>query len=786
MQRFVKRAGMAEATKEQIASVQEATGLCAPVASLLCARGLGEPMAVKRFLHPGPEQFHDPLLLPDMEAAAERIKSATALGEKITIFCDYDADGTTGGCALYLYLKSAGANVQIQTPNRHREGYGLSTAAVQEIAAQGSTLIVTVDCGITNVEETALAKSLGIDTVITDHHECGETLPDTPYIVSAKRGDSTYPDENLAGCGVAFKLIHALSSLSEAMRYIDLIAIGTITDIVPLLGENRAIAHMGLARMRKNPSAGIAALAQAAGINLSAITSFGISFGLGPRINAAGRMDTAHLAIDILKQTKQSAMLSDNAKKLCTLNDRRRQEVDDIVADAQAMIDTGGYHSDAAILLASPGWNAGVIGIAAAKIAERYARPCVLFGGEENLIGSARSIEGINIYEALAVFSDRYQKFGGHAQAAGLTIEPHILDDLRQDVCAYLKAHYDESAFVHRRCYDMALGVRDITKRLVEDIERLEPFGQSNEKPAIALMDVAFKSPRFVGKVKKPHLKLTLAQGNTMCEAVAFYYKDAHALIPERADVLCEAGTDGFSGKPQLIVRDIAKKHSDGLTESFAEAYAQQMQDSFLSEVARLQPSPPNALTEMQFFEQLETELEKSRFGLCIIANTQTALDWLLKIPMVTEALRSSRLVLWDEKAYTPENCIACGAAAPGHTRLMRVGVPDDGQPALWDDMLKAAYRSHAQRFFASREELLMLHRKLPPLLGQRSRTAAELAQRLGADTAKAAFALRVFSELELLEVDKSDRILTLKNSQPKKELRDSACYKGFEDLING
>lgn len=785
MQRFVKRAGMAEATKEQIASVQEATGLSAPVAALLCARGIGEPVAAKRFLHPGPEQFFDPLLLPDMAAATERIKTAIRQKERITIFCDYDADGTTGGCALYLYLQSAGANVYIQTPNRHREGYGLSTASVEDIAAQGSTLIITVDCGITNIEETALAKSLGIDVVITDHHVCGEALPGTPYIVSAKRRGSLYPDDNLAGCGVAFKLIHALSSLSEAMRYIDLIAIGTITDIVPLLGENRVIAHMGLERLRKNPSAGIAALAQAAGTNLSAITSFGISFGLGPRINAAGRMDTAHLAIDILKQTKQSAALAENAKKLCMLNDRRRQEVDDIVADAQTMIDSGGYHSDPAILLASPGWNAGVIGIAAAKIAERYARPCVLFGGEESLIGSARSIEGVNIFMALAAFADRYQKFGGHAQAAGLTIEPHILDALREDVCGYLAAHYDESAFVHRRCYDMELSVRDITKALVEDIERLEPFGQSNEKPAIALTDAAFKSPRFVGKEKKPHLKLLLAQADALCEAVAFYYKDAHALVPQRADVICEAGLDSFSGKPQLVVHDVSLKYSEKLIESFTEAYAPCLMDSFFAEVAQIKQGLPDALTEAQFSQQLEAELKKSRFGLCIVAATPPALRYLIRLPGVSDALNGGRLVLWDEKAYTPDNCIACGQA-PGHTRLLRAGVPQQDQPALWNDTLKSAYRSEAQRYFATREELLALHRKLPALIAHRPRTAAELIQKLGTDAAKAAFALRVFFELELLEVDKSDRILALKSSQPKKDLRDSACFMGFEDLING
>lgn len=783
MLKFVKRSGLAEAAPGQIALVQKATGLCAPVAGLLCARGVDTPEAAKRFLHPGPEQLHDPLLLPGMAQAAGRIRTAIARREKITVFCDYDADGTTGGSALYRFLRRAGAQVALQAPNRHLEGYGLGPGAVEQIAAGGSALIVTVDCGITNIEETALARSLGLDIVITDHHECGETLPDTPYIVSAKRRDSRYPDPNLAGCGVVFKLIHALSSLAEAMQYIDLIAIGTITDIVPLLGENRAIAHMGLGRLRRNPSAGILALAQAANISLAGIASHGVSFGLGPRINAAGRMDTAQLALDILKATKQSAALTQNARQLCALNDRRKQEVDEILADAQAMIDAHGYHGDPAIMLADSGWNAGVIGIAAAKIAEIYARPCVLFGGGASLIGSARSIPGVNIYEALAAFADRYEKFGGHAQAAGLTIPQDALGDLRRDVCGFLRTRYDESAFVRRRSYDLTLGAGQISRRLVEDLERLEPFGQGNEKPAVAVTNAAVRAPRFVGKGDKPHLKMTLAQDGASCAAVAFYYKDLHTLVPEYADFICEAGIDDFSGTPQLIVRDTAFRYSDALAQSFADAYAQRLTDGFFDEVARL-GGGRGALSEAVFCARFGAAMEQSRFGLCVSVNTQPALMYLLALPAVRGALESGQCVLWDERAHTPDNCIACGEAA-GHPRVLRAGVPWQGG-ALWNEPLKNAYRAHAADCFMARGELLTLYKRLQGLLAHRARTAADLTQKMGVSRLKAAFALRVFAELELLDVDKSDRILALKSGGQRKELRQSACYKGLEDLING
>ena len=782
MQYFVNRTDAACVSLEQAAQIAQATGLCTPVAALLCARGILTPQDAKRFLHPDPSHFLDPMLLPDMEQAVSRIHTALRRQEKITVFCDYDADGITGGCALYLFLRRAGADVYLSAPNRHKEGYGLSSEAVAQMAQDGISLIITVDCGITNTEETIIARSLGIDVIITDHHECESILPDTPYIINAKRSDNTYPDPNLSGCGVAFKLIHALSSLADAMRYIDLVAIGTITDIVPLIGENRAIAYFGLERLRKNPSAGIRALAQAAGIELEAANSYSVSFGLGPRINAAGRMDTAQLAIDILKEEKFGTKLIDDAATLCALNDSRKREVDGILEDAEAMIDAGGYHSEPVIMLGCADWNVGVIGIAAAKIAEKYTRPCVLFGGQPSLTGSARSIEGINIHEALAAFADRYEKFGGHAQAAGLTIDPGLLDELRRDVCSYIRAHYDESAFVQRRVYDILLGADGLPKRLVTDLQRFEPFGAGNEKPLIALTDAALVAPRYVGKKESSHLKFQIDKNGVSYDAIAFFYKDAHSFVPSRADFICEAAIDGYKDKPQLIVRDIAFLYSDTLKQSFIDAYAYRLRIGFLDEVVRLMTAgAPNALTDAQISDTIEKALSQSRFGLCLSVNSQAALDYLTALPTVRDALNERQLVLYDEKAYTPDNCIAC-IEAPGHARLLCIGTRPD---ALWSDTLKQAYRGLAKAFFAPRDELLALYAKLPALVAGRPRKPADLILRLGGDANKAAFALCVFTELELLDIDNNDRILALNSSGSRKELRQSPCYKGFEDLIN-
>jgi len=781
LKRFVVRQG-AVCDPDKIKAVQEATGLSEPVAALLCSRGIDTPEAARRFLHPGPEQLHDPFLLPDMAAAVERIRRAVANHEKITVFCDYDADGTCGGSALYLHLRRAGADVTIQTPNRHREGYGLSSAAVEQIAEDGGTLIITVDCGITNVAETALAKSLGVDVIITDHHECGEALPDTPYIINAKRPDSAYPYRYLAGCGVAFKLIHALSSLAEAMRYIDLIAIGTITDIVPLLGENRVIAHMGLKKLRQNASAGIAELARAAGISLPEISSFGIGFGLGPRINAAGRMDTAETAIEILTACKPSPALKQSVAQLCTLNERRRQEVCDILADAERMIAEHGYHTDPAILLADSRWNAGVIGIAAAKLAEKYYRPCVLFGGDGDLIGSARSVPGINIYEVLGAFADSYEKFGGHAQAAGLTIRPERLDSLRADVCAHIRAHYDESAFVPQKLYDMELSAGDVTHRFVEELARLEPFGPENEQPVLVIRDAELTGVRFVGR-DQTHLKFTLRQGDKALDAVSFGFADAHALLPGRADLLCEAGIDGFSGCPQVIVRDFAPRFDAALLKSFLDDNAWRTADGLMNEVVRLVSEGVPESEEAGFAKLVDEALNASHFGLCLVAATEPALERLAAMKPVRAALKDGRLVFWDRKSYTPVNCIACGAV-PGHPRVIHIGAAEP--PDFFDGRLREAYRKAAARCFLSRGELLAIYRRMRPLLARAKRTPRDLASQLSLDVPKAAFALRVFAELELIDTDKNDKISFINKTGPRRELRDSAVYRSFEDLING
>lgn len=778
MQVFVRREQ--EACSElAAAAISRAEGLSLPVAELLCRRGVNTPEAARDFLHPDISQLHDPLGLPDMEGAVARIRQALQRKEKISVFCDYDADGICGGSALYRHLRSMGADADIHSPNRHLEGYGLSTDGVRRIAASATTLIITVDCGITNIAEIELAKSFGVDVIVTDHHECGEQLPDTPWIINPKRSDSTYPFSYLAGCGVAFKLICALSSLKDALQYADLVAIGTITDIVPLLDENRVLAYLGLKRLREQPSPGVAALAAAANISLQGIASQGVSFGLGPRINAAGRMDTAEDAILLFCAIKPSPALEYHAKRICELNERRKKDVENITAAAERRIMEAGYYREPAIVLADKDWNAGVIGIAAARVAERFTRPCVLLGGAEGrLTGSARSAGGVNIYEALASCSARFEKFGGHAQAAGLTLRGRDVDGLRADVCAYISAHYGEDAFAVEKLYDMAMQVREISRRLIEDMDRLEPFGACNERPNVLVTDALISDAKYVGKNGSSHLKFCIRQSGAVIDAVRFFHKASQTFLSDTADFLCEASVNDFTGRPQLVVRELAVKFDDALLQGYIETNQMLMAEQFFDETAAM---PAGDCAEEDFTARLEAELDKSRFSLCVEACTEPALKRLLRIRGAYDALESGRLCLHDALAFTLDNCVAA-KAPPGYDRVLRIGAGENS--ALWDEALREDYRAFASALFMEREALLAAYRKLYTACRRPNVEAPE--RLMGLSGYQTAFALRVLTELRLIEKGKGGRIQAIPYSGPKKELRDSACYARIEDLKYG
>ena len=492
---------------------------------LLYNRGYRTAEDAFRFLRFEEADLHDPFLLADMDKAVERVLRAVETGEKICIYGDYDVDGVTSVSILYLYLGSLGANVTMKIPKREGEGYGVSCNAVEALAQEGVKLIITVDTGITAGAEVEYAKTLGVDFVVTDHHECRIELPDACAVVNPHRPDCTYPFKELAGVGVVFKLVCACqitrcrqngSSVIDGIRkvctdYADLTALGTIADVMPIVDENRLIVSMGLKIMEDRPRPGLAALIDAASSKKSGeesprkrkITSGFIGFGIAPRINAAGRISDAAIAVRTLL-APNGKEAEDYAEELCAINRQRQIEENRIAEKAYEMIeDIADLDSNPVIVLDSNEWQQGIIGIVSSKITERYGLPSILvsFYGSVGFAecdfddgkGSGRSIKGLNLVEALGYCDDLLVKYGGHELAAGLTVKRGNLDEFRERINAYAREHLDDEAFKIKLDVDCELQMSDVNIKFAKELQYLEPHGTGNATPLFVMKDVKVK-----------------------------------------------------------------------------------------------------------------------------------------------------------------------------------------------------------------------------------------------------------------------------------------------------
>ena len=409
------------------------------IAGLLYARGLRSMQAVREYLDCDESSLHDPFLLKDMNLAVERIKRAIANDEKITLYADYDADGISACAAMLTYLRSINVNVSYYIPSRNTEGYGLNEAAVRDIVNDGTQLLITLDCGITSLKEAALAKELNLDVIITDHHQCPMDLPVCEAILNPLLGN--YPYKNLCGAGVAGKLICALGGIEAFMDVVEIICLGTVADVVPLTGENRTIVSMGLRKINTKPRPGIKELIAVSGIE-GQVYAHHIAFMLAPRLNAAGRISDAGIGVALLTE-KNKNMCRSFAKELDNENKKRQTLESDILGEALRLVETqADLRKDYCIILSAPSWSRGVVGIVASRIVERYHRPVILLQEEgEYCCGSARSVPGVHIYKALNHFSNLFTRFGGHEQAAGMTIKTNDVDSLRAGLNRYLEQH---------------------------------------------------------------------------------------------------------------------------------------------------------------------------------------------------------------------------------------------------------------------------------------------------------------------------------------------------------
>lgn len=495
-------------------------GYPALLAALLSVRGLSSVQEAKSFLDGGAELLCDPLLMKDMDRAAARIRRALSMRETVAVYGDYDVDGITSTCLLTDWLRSRGLECYPYIPDRIGEGYGLNSAAIDTLHGKGVSLIISVDCGITAAEEAKHAKEVGVDLIITDHHECREqTIPEAIAVIDPKQDDCMYPNKDLAGVGVALKLVCAVEGKSEEIveRYADLAAIGTVADVVPLTGENRYIVRRGLERLRNPTRPGLAALLRESGASEKKISSSTIGFLLAPRLNAAGRLGEVSVAGKLL-MTHNLKEANDLAGELCELNRRRQHLETEIWDDASGMID--GRASSAPIVLASEKWHQGVIGIAASKLAEQYSRPTIMIclDGDKGK-GSCRSYGGFNLFDALSACAEYLEGFGGHALAAGLNIRR---DKLRQ-FCRAFSEYYEHNKPAERPtlCCDIQItdpGILDMQG--VGSLSRLEPYGSGNPKPTLCILGARLEKITPIGGGK--HLRLGISYKGAEFECVFF------------------------------------------------------------------------------------------------------------------------------------------------------------------------------------------------------------------------------------------------------------------------
>lgn len=579
-------------------AIADALGVSPLMAKLLYSRGYRTPEAARRFVRMESELLCDPFLLADIEPAIERIGRAIDDGERIVIYGDYDVDGVTAVCTLYLYLRSKGANVGYYIPNRVGEGYGVSRGAIDKLAEEGTSLIITVDTGITAADEVTYAASLGLDVVVTDHHECRTALPRAVAVVNPHRPDCAYPFKDLAGVGVVFKLICAAEerftgdSRRECVarmcqEYADLVAIGTIADVMPIKEENRLIVSYGLGRIEKARRVGLAALMDAVSDkNETAksrfrtdvkVTSSYIGYTLAPRLNAAGRIRSASVAVELFL-AEDYAVARSIAEELCEANRERQVEENRItVAAFERCEREHDFENDPVIVLEDDSWHHGVIGIVSSRVTERYGLPSILVSFEgtgegqspdDIGKGSGRSVKGMNLVGALQASADTLLKYGGHELAAGLSVSRAALPAFRKRINEYAREHLSEEALVPTVEADLPVSLQDVSLERAAELRRyLEPYGTENPVPVFALFSVVVEEIVPVGGGK--HTRLVLRDGERHITAMYFSHETASLdLYPgERVDLLFCLDINEWGGKRtvQLTVRDlrIAEKQKE-------------------------------------------------------------------------------------------------------------------------------------------------------------------------------------------------------------------------------
>ena len=542
--------------------IKDKFGIGILTAQILANKGLNDEQ-IKIFLKPTRNNFYDPYLMPDMKKAVDRIIKAIQNKEKVVIYGDYDVDGITSTTVLKKFLEEIGVDVGYYIPNRLKEGYGLNKDAVKQIAKTGTNLMITVDCGISGIEEIEYANSIGMDTIVTDHHKPIDTLPSAIAVVDAKRKDNIYPFNQLAGVGVVFKLIQALSiklniDEKESLKFLDIVCLGTIADIVPLIDENRVIAQLGLKLIEIGRNPVIKSIILNSGYR--DITSMAISFGIAPRVNACGRMGHAEEALKLFL-SNNPVEIQNLTTKLNEFNRERQEKEKSIFEEAIRKIEDNNENKNSIIVISGEGWHHGVIGIVASKITEMYLKPSILLCEENGICnGSGRSIQGLDLHVALCMTSSSLDKYGGHAMAIGLSLKKENLEEFKSNINKYVESlHLEQPQQVFD--IDMCIELKDISTDEIKDLNKLEPFGESNRIPIFAIRNLKIDSIRALSEGR--HLKLKLKDDKYTIDAIGFnmgelaeFYK-----LGEKVDILGNLELNPYNGvyNVQMNLKDITK-----------------------------------------------------------------------------------------------------------------------------------------------------------------------------------------------------------------------------------
>lgn len=679
--------------KRQIPPELASLGLPERLLELLLDREIDTPEKIERYLHPKREDLLDPMLMQDMDKAVNVIRDAIEKHEEITVFGDYDVDGVTATAILLTYLRKQGAQVGFYIPDRHGEGYGLNIAAIEQIATH-SKLLITVDCGITCAAEVARAKELGMRVIVTDHHQLGPQIPECEAVLNPLLGH--YPFRRLCGAGVAFKLVQAMGGTEAIEPLWELAALATIADIVPLMDENRVIVYYGLAAMAATQRPGLIALMESAGVDLQKVSSSDVAFRMAPRINAGGRLALASRGVQLLT-TRRMDTAREIAEELNQDNIRRRELEIEIFQQADEMtrqqID---FMNERAIVVCGEGWNPGVIGLAASRLVEKYKWPTILLSRDGDIcVGSARSIPGVNIHEAMSTCRDLFIRFGGHAQAAGLTIEAKNVPEFKRRLSEAIREQAAPEAFIPTEEYDLELELSEMTEAFVDAFSAMQPTGFGNPAPVFCVRGVHTTDVRTIGK-DGAHLRMRLAQGSNMRSAIGFRMGDRAANLPEVIEAIITLSINVWQDKRsvQCELRQMQAYMPGKAFIAECQRQSEKISNAMLSTLCLPDQKAENIerMTLEQAKTVLASEFEKGYQGILIGVHTLAALK-LLNVHLAvmhaqldyvlekTEDIRGfNTLVMvpdWANIAFSPRLIVAMdGMLSDGERVLVKEKFP--------------------------------------------------------------------------------------------------------------